>query len=285
MNMKNATLGVIAALATGLCVAQDMNLGDATPAPPGTFAYINYFGGLEADSLYSRGNRIDAKARVVYSANRFAYFTKFGDFNGVFNAIIPVARANVNIPAAGINDRQSGIGDPVLVAAFYPISDVAKRSHVVVAGLLSVPWGRYESGRPVTSPGANRYSFTSELGVDQGLGSWTLSANAQVKFFGNNDDFAGAKLETKPLLRLQAGAFYNLSPTSYLGGKIKHERGARELINGVESSGDVRLTRVALEFGMFFTERDQIIFAPFFDASVRNGLKAKGAQVRYLHVF
>jgi hypothetical protein len=283
--VKNGPLGLVLAAAAMGAGAQDMNLGDARPAPPGTFAYINYFGALEARSLYNQGNRIDGSVKVAYSANRFAWFTQVGGMAAVVNAIVPVAAASVRIPAAGLADHESGLGDPVVAAGIYPINDADSRSHMVLAGLLSLPLGRYEPSRPAVSPGANRVTFTGELGFEQGLGSWTLATNAQYKVFGRNDDFAGGLLRTRPLLRLQAGAFYHLSPTTYLGPKFKHESGARETVNGAITGGNVRLTRAAVEWGHFFTRRDQLIVAPYADVSVRTGARSRGAQLRYLHVF
>lgn len=110
----------------------------------------------------------------------------------------------------------------------------SKKSDTVVGAALAVtmPTGDYNSERLINL-GSNRWTFRPQLGVTHTWGKWTCELTGSVYFYtDNNQFFQETRLETDPLLEVQAHLIYSFRPGLWTSLSTAYGWGGEGTING-----------------------------------------------------
>jgi hypothetical protein len=135
--------------------------------------------------------------------------------------VVPMGRISSKINLNGLTTTQTamGFGDPILQfgvnivgpKAIKSIPDMLRykpKFSMDILGSLSIPVGEYDSKSQVNI-GQHRWYGRIGLPVVCQLGKWvpgkrtTLELLPAVWFFGNNNNYNGQKLETKPMFQVE----------------------------------------------------------------------------------
>jgi len=135
--------------------------------------------------------------------------------------IVPMGRISSDIKVNGLTSTQtaSGFGDPMLQFGINIVGPKAIKSipdmlrykpkfSLDVIGSLAIPIGEYDSESQVNI-GQHRWYGRIGLPVVCQLGKWvpgkrtTLELLPAVWFFGNNNNYSGQTLETKPMFQIE----------------------------------------------------------------------------------
>ncbi len=141
--------------------------------------------------------------------------------SAMVSVIAPMGRITSNISNGVIESTQTarGFGDPLLQLgvnvigpkAIMNIPDMLRYKpgfSVDIIGSLAVPIGEYDNESPVNI-GQNRWYGRIGAPIVWQLGSWvpgkktTLEALPAIWLFGDNKDFMGKKMETKPMYQVE----------------------------------------------------------------------------------
>jgi hypothetical protein len=164
-------------------------LAGAVP-PPGTY-FLNYFGYYSGNLRDGDGDKVPgASVSAWFDALRLIHVTDkkiLGGHYGV-HAIVPLVHQRVKL---GERASASGLGDITVSPAI--LSWHAGNWHWVAALDVLLPTGKYESGDPRKSIGANYYSLEPVFGATWlSPGGWELSAKFMYNIKSKNKSFRPA---------------------------------------------------------------------------------------------
>jgi hypothetical protein len=165
--------------------------------------------------------------------------------SAMVSVLAPMGRISGDLSLNGLDYSASarGFGDPMVQfsinvigpKAIMNIPDMLRykpRFSMDIVGSLAVPIGEYDNTSPVNI-GQNRWYGRIGLPVVCQIGPWvpgkrtTFEFLPAIWFFSDNNDFVGKKMETKPMLQLEAHItrdfmerlWGSLDVISYTGGK------------------------------------------------------------------
>jgi hypothetical protein len=225
-----------------------------------------------ASSMGGNANPFDPSNRVVPGANFEATMTQAGyakmlplfKRSAMVSVILPMGRISTDVNINNtltVNTTARGYGDPLLQLtvniigpkAIMNIPDVIRYQpgfSVDLIGSLAVPLGEYDSSSPVNL-GQNRYYGRIGAPIVWQIGAWvpgkrtTLEFLPAVWFYGDNTDFMGQKMQTKPKYQLEGHLtrdfmerfWGSLDVISYSGGQATIDGVAGEALNNVGVGG------------------------------------------------
>jgi len=152
--------------------------------------------------------------------------------------------------------RRSGFGDPRLRFSLnlsgtpaLTAREFAAHEHRTNLGaslVVGLPLGQYDQAK-IINIGANRWAFKPELGVTHRLGDWSLEGYAGVRFFTDNNDFAGEGTRTQdPLGITQIHAVYTFRPRLWAAFNANFFTGGRTTVNSARNADLQHNSRVGL---------------------------------------
>jgi hypothetical protein len=160
--------------------------------PPGTY-FLNYFGYYEGKLRDGDGDKVpNTRARAWFDAMRFVHVTNTKLLGGdwAVQTIVPIVHQTLKL--GGDGKTVTGLGDVLfspLVIGWH-----AGDLHWVFALDFFAPTGKYESGEPTKSIGANYWSVEPVLAVTWLPPSgWEVSAKFMYNIKSENEDFRSAK--------------------------------------------------------------------------------------------
>jgi hypothetical protein len=203
MKAKRLELAVLLALATAFAGGAAAKEGaDQYPngaenwfagavPPPGDY-FINYFGHYggklyDGDGKRVRGTSVDA----WFNAFRYIKMSNVKVFGGDWggHVILPVVHQRIKL--GGGSASATGIGD--LTVNPFIIAWHADNLHWTVAMDINVPTGRYKSGDPRKSIGANYWSVEPIFAMTWlSPSGWEVSGKFMYNIKGKNKDFRPA---------------------------------------------------------------------------------------------
>lgn len=164
-------------------------LAGAVP-PPGTYL-MNYFGYYGGDLRDGDGDKVPgASVAAWFDALRLIHVTdkKFLGGNYGMHAIVPIARQRVKF---GGRATAGGLGDIIVSPAV--LSWHSGNWHWAAALDLYLPTGKYKSGDPRKSIGANYYSVEPAFAVTWlSPDGWEVSGKFMYNIKRKNKDFRPA---------------------------------------------------------------------------------------------
>jgi len=180
-------------------------------------------------SMSGNANPLDPSHQVVPESDfnatmvmpGFARVIPLFKRSAMVSVIAPMGRITSNISNGVIESTQTvrGFGDPLLQLgvnvigpkAIMNIPDMLRYKpgfSLDIIGSLAVPIGEYDNESPVNI-GQNRWYGRIGAPIVWQLGSWvpgkktTLEALPAIWLFGDNKDFMGKKMETKPMYQVE----------------------------------------------------------------------------------
>jgi hypothetical protein len=186
------------------------------------FVIVSSIGGnsnpLDPAHTVVPGSNIEATMANAGYARMFTLF----DRSAMVSTLVPMGRINGEFTLAGIDFGQStrGFGDPLMQfginvigpKSIKSIPDVTRYEpgfSMDVIGSLAVPIGEYDD-TSTTNIGQNRWFGRVGAPIVWQLGSWvpgrktTLEFLPAIWFYGDNNDFVGQTLQTKPMFQMEA---------------------------------------------------------------------------------
>ena len=164
------------------------------------------------------GADFDATLALVGYARTFSLF----DRAAMAAILLPMGRISGDVTVAGrtFNQSANGFGDPMLEFDVNVLGPPAQKNipdalryepgfSVDLLADLALPIGDYDDDQPLNI-GQNRWYGRLGLPIIWQLGAWVPGRRTTLEFlpavwlFGDNDDYVGQKLETDPLLQLDA---------------------------------------------------------------------------------
>lgn len=283
-----SVLPLLAALAMAHSQAADLNARDFFSAPVGTSLGVAYLPITRASSYHGPA---DSTGKADLSVNAFAYRQLwFSDICGTLctpQFIIPYADIQGHMPGAGSTRSERGLGDPQVGGTLFFINDTKTRTYSGLLAMLSIPLGEYHEQNPDVSPGTNRWALNLNYNYTQGVGEkWVLEANLEAQLYGANDDYYGAKLEQRPLYRLQAFASYDFTASTYGGLRFIHADGGELQLNGQRlDNTHQRYTQLGFEVGHWLDQRNQVLLGLTRNVATENAFAQNNLLLRFVHVF
>lgn len=180
-------------------------------------------------SMSGNANPLDPSHQVVPESDfnatmvmpGFARVIPLFKRSAMVSVIAPMGRITSNISSGVIETTQTtrGFGDPMVQLgvnvigpkAIMNIPDMLRYKpgfSLDIIGSLAVPIGEYDNESPVNI-GQNRWYGRIGAPIVWQLGSWvpgkktTLEALPAIWLFGDNKDFMGKKMETKPIYQVE----------------------------------------------------------------------------------
>lgn len=184
--------------------------------------------------LHSRGDFIADPALPIEDVDSSQYLTQAGYYRAInllgrsanFTFTMPYMLATMQGTSGSESNRirRSGLADASLRFSVNLIGAHAMtipefqrfrqdpRDILGVSLRVKIPTGQYDSGR-VANLGTNRWSFNPKVGwIHPIRGPWLIELQAGGRWFTDNEDFLGQKLEQDPILTGEFHLIYRLRP-------------------------------------------------------------------------
>jgi hypothetical protein len=270
-------LGLLAAASAHAAGLPDP--GDYVPAPAGTTVLAVYAQQQKAERVYDHGERVPGHLglKLDLGIARAMHYFEVAGMPADVELILPVARQRVT--AAGYSE--SGIGNVIVGATLWTLSNPEAGRHLGWAAYLSLPTGqKRDQGLAVSE---DRYALDLEAGYITKLGgAWSLDLVGQLEFYGRDRT---TEVSRRPMLRGLAHLSYRVSDANTLALGLRQTYGMRETQGGVTVLGARRDTNLMLTWQHQLTETVQLQLQYQKDVKVHNGPALQGLQARAVFVF
>jgi hypothetical protein len=180
-------------------------------------------------SMGGNSNPMDPSHLVVAESNfestmampGFGKIIPLFDRSATISVIVPMGRisSDMSLGIAGSTYTTRGFGDPMVQAGINLIGPKAIKNipemirykpgfSLDLIGSLALPLGEYDSETPLNI-GQNRWYGRLGVPVVWQIGAWvpgrrtTLEVLPALWFFGDNNDYVGKKMETKPMVQME----------------------------------------------------------------------------------
>jgi hypothetical protein len=288
--MKNSMNPMKPAAWLRLAAVTILSLGALCPPQalaqvPARFYWKNLEGGsgvpLIFNSISGNTNPFDSSHQVTPGANfdaslamaGFAHNFSIADRAAMAAVLVPMGRVQGDVTAGGKTAKQTaqGFGDPTLELTVNVIGPKAQKNipdamryepgfSLDLLADLVVPIGEYDSSKQLNI-GHNRWSGRLGAPIVWQLGPWVPGRRTTLEFlpavwvFGENDDFVGQKMTTKPIYQLDAHLTRDF--TQHLWGAVdmSYYNGGQATINGVQGS---KLNNTAVGFTLGYTVNENL---------------------------
>jgi hypothetical protein len=213
-------------------------------------------------SMSGNANPMDPSHQVMAESNfeasmatpGFAKMIPLFNRSAMLSVIVPMGRISSNITHNSIskNNTTRGFGDPMFQAGINLIGPKAIKGipdmirykpgfSLDIIGSLAVPIGEYDNESQLNI-GQNRWYGRIGTPIVWQIGSWvpgkrtTFEALPAIWLFGDNNDFVGKKMETKPMIQLEGHLTHDFM--EHLWGSVDGVwySGGQATINGATGS-------------------------------------------------
>ncbi len=213
---------------------------DYLPFPDGTNLFTLYYQYARGKDLYGQGSKI-AKDYDLATHIWLVKGTTYREIASrlfVFQAGLPMGRADLDWDSAGFDEETSGFGDPIFLTGFWPYADREQRLWWGLSGWVTVPAGNYDKNKALNL-GANRWSFKAESNVTYGIQEdLFLELTAGLTFYTENDDYLyrDTALTQAPVFVLEGHVSKDLSSTLNVSVDYFFHYGGETTIGGVNQN-------------------------------------------------
>jgi hypothetical protein len=182
----------------------------------------------------------------------YAKMLPLGKRSGMVSLLVPMGRLSGDVVLGGLDYSATarGFGDPMLQVsvnvigpkAIMNIPDMLRYKpgfSVDIVGSLAFPIGAYDNTSPINI-GQNRWYGRIGAPVVWQIGPWvpgqrtTLEFLPAIWFFGDNNDFVGTTMETKPMYQLEAHLTRDFMERIWGSVDVISYSGGKATIDGVE---------------------------------------------------
>lgn len=291
--LTGLTMGVSTLLSTQLH-AVDVDPRDYKPAPPGFDVLAVYAQHIDGQGLNDgNGDQALDEDEFDLSGNigvlRYIKFVEWLGYTWDPQIVVPFGELDLDIPAAGVSDSSSGVGDPLLAATWWFLNDNESKQWAGLTPFISIPIGNYDEDSQINI-GENRYSFILQAGYVKGFGDkFTWDTYAEVQVFGDNDEFnlqgTVGELEQDESWLFQTNVAYDVSPLVQLSARLSYRTGGERTFDGADLDDKVDRTYATLGTAFQVNPTNQLLFQYLTDVDVENSAEVDEFRFRWVHVF
>lgn len=276
----NSLLAISAtSLAVPCSAVVNVDPGDYTALPPGTNLGLVYYQHMEADKIYSNGDRVtdNANLNLDISFLRYVHYVELGNWIADPQIVIPFGRQHDDLTKNEFN----GLGDIMIGSAFWPIHDMVNNHHLGFGVYFNLPTGdNKDQGYALSN---NRYSLNLQVGYIHPLTSKiTLDVVGQTEFF---QDQRSTDAKKDQFYQTDVSLRYNFTPTTHVAATYRSSWGGEETLNGKQILGSERHDTAIFTVASFLTKQVQLQLQYRHDLSVEDGPMIDGIQTRLLFAF
>lgn len=267
--------------------AIDISPGDYTYLPAGTNIGLAYLTYQSASSFRDKaGNSFpDSKGEAAIGIARLVHYGETAGVGWGLQAFVPFgAISQARIGGADLA-KADGLGDLVLGATLFPIHSADPTGTTIgITGYLGLPTGNYSPTK--ASVGSGAFTFTPQLGINQGLGNgFFLDVALDGSFYGDHTN-DGISVKQDPTLQTQAYLRYAVSKATSVSFGYSGTFGGQIYFNGIAGLTKTREDQLRLFANTFVTQTLQVQGMIGTDVSATGGFKnAIVTQIRILKIF
>ena len=252
---------------------------------PARFYWKSLEGGngvpLIYNSISGNTNPFDSSHQVTPGANfdaslalaGYAHNFSIADRAATAGVIVPMGRIQGDVTAGGKTAKQTaqGFGDPTLELTVNVIGPKAQKNipdamryqpgfSLDLLADLVVPIGEYDGSKQLNI-GHNRWSGRLGAPIVWQLGPWVPGRRTTLEFlpavwvFGENDNFVGQKMTTKPIYQLDAHLTRDFTRDLWGAVDMSYYNGGQATINGVQGS---KLNNTGVGFTLGYTVNENL---------------------------
>lgn len=276
-----SSLAVASGLVAGITISQnacaiDVSPGAYIPAPSGSKVAMLYLGGGRADANNPRRGKSlnhDTKLETRSSLLRLFYVTDVYDMRVQYQAAIPYGSQELELNGKEIGETK-GIADPFVAVTAWPINDPQNRRYLGLTAYLYLPLGRYDHDSALNM-GSNRYTTAFQAGYSESWGNWRLDLNADVSFYGDNNDTGPRKSKTEqdPTFVLQPWLSYTFTNKVTTSMGVTRTWGGRSELDGTDTNRATDSTRLRAGVGYWVAPKTQLYVELARDIEVNGGFE------------
>lgn len=278
---RSTSLAITVGFAGGVAIsgpacAVDVSPGAYIPAPAGTKVAMLYLGGGQAEANNPRrGKSInrDTKLETQSTLLRLFYMADISDVRVQYQVAVPYGSQDLKLNGNKVGETK-GLADPFVAVTAWPINDLQNRRYLGLSAYLYLPLGRYNHDAALNM-GSNRYTGAIQAGYSESWGAWRLDLNADVSFYGDNNDTGPQKRKTEqdPTYVLQPWLSYTFSNkvTTSLG--VTRTWGGRAELDGIDTNRATDSTRVRAGLGYWVAPKTQLYVELARDLEVNGGFE------------
>ncbi|WP_130470679.1 transporter [Candidatus Magnetaquicoccus inordinatus] len=232
----------------------DVDPDDSFPTSAGKNFAALYYHHSWSKGWNHNGMATDADLRMNADAvtARLTTYRKLADRLFVFRVGVPYAHFHVKQSSTNMDESASAMGDPYVMAGFWPYENKEQGVYWGINGWLTVPLGEYDN-RQVVNIGGNRWEFTPETTLSLALpNEWEGKLIGGVTFFSDNSDY-GVNRQTRSrgeLYTLQGGLSKQVTNDLNLSLGYVFQYGGESEIDGVKLA-DTRKEHAMQISGLF----------------------------------
>jgi len=246
--------------------------GDNEPLPPGTDLALLYFQHAERDRMNVNGRSVVPDFRLTsdIALARFVHWTTLGGFVVTPQVILPFGRLDMRGTGS---QTVSGMGDPIFGSNIWLYSNKESERYFSLGGYFAIPAGSYDAAKASMNLGENRWKGVFEVNWVQAIISRVLygEVTLEVDKFGDNNNYAGARLRQNNVYELQTHLRYIVNDKNQLGVSYFHTIGGETYLNGMAQNDRQTSDRALLTWTHFLEPRLQLQFQGGTDLYVKNG--------------
>ncbi len=276
------------AIANSAQVATDP--GDYSPLPAGIDLGLLYIQHTEHQEFYSSGKEISGLAginelKTDIGLLRWVHFIEAGGYILDPQIIIPFGK--VSLDTTGGTISSSGVGDPIVGGTIWLYNNAETKQAFGITALASLPIGDYDGAKGAVNIGENRWKMITQAGYVTPL-TETLSLDliAEYTFFGENDDFGGARKDQDDQYGIQAHLSKSFGPGTKAALSYYHDFGGETSLNGVDQNDELDNSSWNATFSHFVAPDLQVMVEYGRSLEVENGFfEEDRLNLRFVKVF
>lgn len=224
----------------------------ALPAGTNLLAFYGYYG--RHDQFQAAGQPTqDASLDSWVGVGKAATYFDLGGKRALVSVVQIFGSSDDLSIGGGAPTSGSGLGDTILGAAYWPVSN--DRTNFAAAVYVTLPTGDYDRGRAVNM-GGNRVVYNPGVSLHQKIDErWSVDFGADVFLYGDNADSGPAGQTFSQDASYQFQAFANYQWASGLTTSIGYQafRGGAQQLEGVDTGGRTDFDEVRFSVGQSVT--------------------------------
>lgn len=268
----------------------DAQTRDYTSLPEGTTFMVNFLRVGKADDYYSNGTRIDGlKADLQAETFVLGRFYKLFGLTMMGKVSDSIIRTKLSTGAG--SETTTGLSDPVFSNAVWLIDNNEAGMWFVIEPYVSLPWGRYDTSKPDTSPGENAYKALTDINFTKRFGSGTyVELWYEFKKNSPNHDYYGQTLKKDRTDRYAVLFSQDLPATSwtqshFVGVRYAWKQGGQEYLDSVKDGGRDNSQDITFTYAAIIGQQDQLKLSYLHNTKAENGFAINGVELRWAHMF
>jgi hypothetical protein len=268
--------------------AIDMAPGDYTVLPAGTNLALFYLQYMHYDNfnIDGVGDIPESELGVAIGIARYVHYFDFGGLPVSVQGYLPFGGFTDAEIGGFTQSTEEGLGDLVLGATVYPVNtgDPLYGTVIGFTQFVTLPTGAYDAA--AISVGTGTTTFTSQIGVIQGLGSgFFVDASLDVAFALDHDEFNGEHSKD-PSVHAQAYLRYQFSPATSVALGYSGHFGGMDYVEDVYTGTQTESHQLRAFASTFLTETIQVQGMVGTDFAAEGGFESDiSTELRILAAF